>query len=201
MPALIFEYTMKKRILILSHSADLHADVMTALLRAKGHQPYRLNYIRLFSKMSADWFGVSARDVGGELLASLVNSIFPTTLTSLYRSTLELQAIAGELLAYQLPDETPQHRSAIIETLLFGFHSHAYALTGTNLAEMGLAVTRDRQLEHDSWAIARTLEATLGGAVRRSACDPRSDVLLATRYMTVMRFSRGNRAGLAASRR
>ena len=34
---------MHKKILIISHSGDLHADLVTAILAQRGHAPFRIN--------------------------------------------------------------------------------------------------------------------------------------------------------------
>lgn len=137
--------------------------------------------IRLFNQMSQDWFGVGGEDVNGELLASLVGSIFPTTLTSLYRSNLELKSISEELLAFQLPQTKVEERAKIIEQLMFGYHSHSYALTAENLTELGLNVVRDETVETLAWQIACQLQSVIGGGAREKPEDPRNDVLIASR--------------------
>jgi hypothetical protein len=144
--------------------------------------------IRLFCKMSEDWFGIEGEDVRSQLLSSLAGSIFPTTLTSLYRSTLELKSIAEELLGYQLGHQSSQQRTKIVEQLLFGYHSHSFALTGDNLAQIGLEVARDKAVEKLAWAISAQLRAVIGGGARQTPQDPRNDVLLATSdHVTVRR--------------
>lgn len=135
--------------------------------------------IRLFCKMSEDWFGIEGQDGRRDLFSALGGSIFPTTLTSLYRSTLEVKSIAEELLAFQLPDASK--RAAIVEQLVSGYHSHSFALSNDDMTQIGLAVSSDKDVEALSWAIACQLEATIGGGVRQTMEDPRNDVLIATR--------------------
>lgn len=138
--------------------------------------------IRLFNEMCKNWFDldVQQEDVRMQLLASVASSIFPTTLTSLYRSTLELQGIADELLSFQLPNETAEHRSKIVNKLLFGYHSHSYAITRADLIQIGLKVKRNETVEDMAWQVAKELNAVIGGGVRQTPQDPRNDVLLAT---------------------
>lgn len=144
--------------------------------------------IRLFCEMSEEWFGIAGEESRSQLLAALASSIFPTTLTSLYRSTLELKSIAEELLAFQLPQKLSQDRTKIIEQLMFGYHSHSFALTGDNMIQIGLAVSRENEVEAFAWKISTQLRAVIGGGVRQTPKDPRNDVLFATKdYVTVRR--------------
>ncbi len=138
--------------------------------------------IRLFNEMCKNWFqlDIEQEEVRMQLLASVASSIFPTTLTSLYRSTLELQHIAEELLRFQLPKESIQHRSDIVNQLLFGYHSHSYAITRADLLQIGLNVKRNETVEAMAWQIAKELNTVIGGGVRKTPQDPRNDVLLAT---------------------
>lgn len=145
--------------------------------------------IRLFNEMCKNWFDVDIQqeETRMQLLASVASSIFPTTLTSLYRSTLELKSIAEELLTFQLPNESVQRRADIVNQLLFGYHSHSYAITRTDLLQIGLKVSRDETVEGMAWQIAKELNAIIGGGVRQTPQDPRNDVLLATSSYALVR--------------
>ena len=149
---------------------------------AGGMQPMDSENVRLFNEMCQAWFGldVQQEDIRMQLLASVGSSIFPTTLTSLYRATLEMKDIAEELLALQMPEASPQQRSEIVHTLMHGYHSHTYALTRANLQKLGLRVGRDEKAEAMAWQVAKVLNNLIGGGVRQSPQDPRNDVLLAT---------------------
>ncbi len=138
--------------------------------------------VRLFSEMCQNWFDldIQQEEIRMQLLASVASSIFPTTLTSLYRSTLELKSIAAELLKFQLPNESDQHRNDIINRFLFGYHSHSYAITRADLIQIGLKVARNETVEALAWQVAKKLNAVIGGGVRQTPQDPRNDVLLAT---------------------
>ena len=138
--------------------------------------------VRRFNEMCHEWFGVDVEqmDVRMQLLASVGSSIFPTTLTALYRATLEMQAIAEELLAYQLPQATPGERAKIVHQLMYGYHSHSYAITRANLQNLGLRVSRDEAVEGLVWQVGKVLNSVIGGEVRQTPQDPRNDVLLAS---------------------
>ena len=138
--------------------------------------------VRQFMDMCKRWFDLDIRqeEIRMQLLASVASSIFPTTLTALYRSTLELQSIANELLAFQLPDQSASHRSDIVNQLLFGYHSHSYAITRDDLLHIGLNVKREAPVEAKAWQIAKELNAVMGGGVRQTPQDARNDVLLAS---------------------
>jgi hypothetical protein len=137
--------------------------------------------IRLFRQMSQDWFGMDQQQAQERALSLLCESIFPTTLTSLYRCTREVQSISNELLALHLPDSATAQRAKIADTLLFDFHSHTYALTRDDLARIGLPVARDTDIEAAAWEIACHVRARIGAGSRQSLEGDWYDALLATR--------------------
>ncbi len=137
--------------------------------------------IRLFGEMSKDWFGLEEQEAQAQSLSLLCSSIFPATLTSFYRSTLELQAIGKELLAFQLPEKTAEIRLKIVDQLVSGYHSHSYALTRDDMLQLGLKITREPSVEEQAWRISCELRGIVGGALRQSADDSWNDVLIATR--------------------
>lgn len=155
----------------------------------EGIQELDSENIRLFNEMCKHWFDldIQQEEVRMQLLASVASSIFPTTLTSLYRSTLELQQIAEELLIYQLPNASKEQRSTIVNKLLFGYHSHSYAITRADLLGIGVKVKRDETVEDMTWQIAKELNGIIGGGVRETPQDPRNDVLLASSSQAYVR--------------
>ena len=136
--------------------------------------------IRLFCRMSEDWFDLKGEQIRGELLSALAASIFPTTLTSVYRSTLETKDIALQMLALQGSSISEQQREQIASKLLSGYHSHSYAIEALELKALGLNIHQDCQIERLAWSIATQIRQTLGGGVRKTPMDPRIDVMLAT---------------------
>lgn len=148
---------------------------------ADGHGALDSENVRLFNEMCQNWFDLDIRqeETRMQLLASVASNIFPTTLTSLYRATKELQHIALELLTFQLPDN-PGRRSEIVNQLLFGYHSHSYAITREDMLRIGLNIKRDEVVEALAWQIAKELNSVMGGGVRQTPEDPRNDVLLAS---------------------
>ncbi|HAA15621.1 MAG TPA: hypothetical protein DCE41_29495 [Cytophagales bacterium] len=141
--------------------------------------------VRLFNEMCKAWFhlDIQQEEIRMQLLASVGSSIFPTTLTALYRANLEMKDISEELLAFQLPQETAQRRSEIVHQLMHGYHSHSYAITRANLEQMGLRVKRDEKVEALAWQVGKALTNFIGGQVRQTPQDPKNDVLLATASM------------------
>lgn len=137
--------------------------------------------IKLFSDMAAQWFGVDAGEARSQSLALLCNSVFPPALTAFYRTTLELAQIGTELLAYQLPEQAPMMREHVVQRLMSAFHSHNYAITGDELAALGLRVRRDARVEQRAWEISKLVCATVGGSLRDSSEEPWNDALIATR--------------------
>ena len=146
--------------------------------------------IRLFQTMGEDWFGLHGEEAGSRSLAVLCDSIFPTTLTSLYRCALEVQQIATELLALHMPDESRDVRAKIVDTLLFGFHSHTYAITRNELTRLGLRIVRAPAVEAAAWRIASELQGWMGPEACTSFDDDRFDALIATREGGVRRRRR-----------
>ena len=137
--------------------------------------------IRLFSQMSQDWFGMEKQSAQERALPLLCESIFPTTLTSLYRCTREVQRISNELLALHMPDSAAAQRAAIADTLLFDFQSHTYALTRDDLARIGLPVSRHAGIEAIAWEMAREIRARIGAESRESLDGDWHDAILLTR--------------------
>lgn len=150
---------------------------------AQGEKPAVISSedVRLFSQMAKDWFGLEEGAARQQALSVLCENIFPTTLTSFYRSILEARAICAELLSLHMAHAPEAQRTRIADQLLFGHHSHAYALTRDDLGALGLPLRRDEPTEDLAWEIARDLRGTLGGNVRRSVEDDWFDALFATR--------------------
>lgn len=136
--------------------------------------------VRLFAQMGQDWFGLEQRLAQERALPQLCESIFPTTLTSLYRCTQEVRQIGNELLSLHGPDSADA-RAAIVDTLLFDFHSHTYALTRDDLARIGLPVSRNADVEAIAWDIARDVRARIGAESRTSLEGDWYDAVIMTR--------------------
>jgi hypothetical protein len=137
--------------------------------------------VRLFSQMARDWFGLQEDEAKRQAMSVLCENIFPTTLTSFYRSILEARNICSELLSLHMAHEPEARRSGIADRLLFGHHSHTYALSRDDMTALGLPIRRDEPVENLAWEIARGLRGTLGGGVRRSLEDDWFDAIFATR--------------------
>ncbi|OFA00788.1 hypothetical protein [Duganella sp. HH101] len=146
--------------------------------------------IKLFGEMCAAWFGAEAEQARTEALSLLSASVFPPTLTAFYRTTLELRQIGEELLRYQLPQLAAGARANIVEQLMSGYHSHDYAITGEEMAALGLRVGREPRVEDLAWDISLMLQAHIGGGARPSVEAPVQDALLATRDGLSVRYRR-----------
>lgn len=146
--------------------------------------------IRLFHKMSRDWFGLDSPEAQAEVLSVLCENIFPTTLTSFYRSTLEVRDICAELLELVHPQGAEEVRSRIIDRLLFGYHSHTYPLTRKDVKELGLPLRSEAKVEALAWEISRYIRSLIGSGVRQSLTDEWCDTILATRDNTLRRRRR-----------
>lgn len=143
--------------------------------------------IKLFGDMAAQWFGMDASEARQQSLALLCNNVFPPALTAFYRTTLELAQIGAELLAYQLPEQAPAMRQQVVQQLMSAYHSHNYALTGAEMAGLGLRVRRDARVEQAAWEISKLVCATVGGALRDASEAPWNDTLIATRDSVTVR--------------
>ncbi|MEW6731012.1 MAG: hypothetical protein AB1489_06725 [Acidobacteriota bacterium] len=137
--------------------------------------------IKMFGKMSQDWFGIHSDEARIESLSLLCQSIFPPALTAFYRTALELEQIGTELLKYQLPEQSEEYRQQIIRQLMYGYHSHNYAITRDEMAALGLKLRRDPETEQLAWEMSRMLHTIVGGGLRQSLEEPWYDVLLASR--------------------
>jgi hypothetical protein len=137
--------------------------------------------VRLFGAMAQGWFGLEEAEARSRALAVLCESIFPTTLTSFYRSTLEIEAIALELLSLHMPEGSDALQARIVDRLLHGHHSHSFALTREELRDLGLPVHADPRTEDIAWEIARDLRGAVGGGTRATMDDDWCDAVLATR--------------------
>ncbi|MFT4925952.1 MAG: hypothetical protein ACI8WB_002047 [Phenylobacterium sp.] len=143
--------------------------------------------VRLFGQMMKDWFSVDDDEAQAQSASLLCNSIFPTTLTSFYRSTLELQQIGKQLLSYNLPQSDDAGVSKIIDQLIYGYHSHSYAITREELMALGINITADVQSETLAWHIAADIRANLGRGACKTVDDGWHDVIIATAHSIRLR--------------
>ncbi|HEX8307969.1 MAG TPA: hypothetical protein VF645_06065 [Allosphingosinicella sp.] len=150
--------------------------------------------VRLFGVMSRDWFGLPEGEAGPKALSVLCDNVFPTTLTSFYRSTLEVEAVCLELLSLHMGAGSAAEKKTIVDSLLYGHHSHGFALMRGDLAALGLPLRGDPETEDIAWEVARTVRQSVGGSSRRAAEDDWTDVLLATR--SASRRRRRSREGI-----
>jgi hypothetical protein len=137
--------------------------------------------VRLFGLMSRDWFGLAEREAGPKALSVLCDNVFPTTLTSFYRSTLEVEAVCFELLSMHMGEGSETEKKRIVDSLLYGHHSHGFALMRGDLAALGLPLSGDPETEDSAWEVARALRHSVGGGARRAVEDDWIDAMLATR--------------------
>jgi hypothetical protein len=151
-----------------------------------GGQPDAISVedVRVFSRMAQDWFGMPEAEAQSQALSVMCANIFPTALTSFYRTTHESRGVCRELLARSMGDQPEDLRSKIADKLLSGYHSHAFSLTYQDLGALGLPVQRDARIENIAWEIAGELRQSLGGGVRRSEDDAWVNTIIATRTAT-----------------
>ena len=146
--------------------------------------------IQKFGQMSEEWFGLDKEEVQTEALPLLCQSIFPPTLTTFYRATLEVKQIGEELLAFQLPQLTEDQRSSIVDHLMFDYHSHGYAITREEMAKSGLNIRTEEQVELLAWQISQVMQQSIGGGLRQERDAPWLDALLASAETVAVRENR-----------
>jgi len=151
--------------------------------------------VRLFGEMSREWFGLPEAEARLKALDVLCDNIFPTTLTAFYRSTLEAEAVCLELLSLHMPEDAADRKRSIVDSLLFGHHSHGFALNRADLAALGLPLSSDPATEDDSWEVARVLRGSVGGSARATIEEDWTDTLLATRDGLRRRTKRADAPG------
>ncbi|WP_240224364.1 SDH family Clp fold serine proteinase [Rheinheimera hassiensis] len=115
-----------------------------------------------FKEMAADWFGMNSEQSQAALLTTLCEQLFPPTLTAFYRVSTEVQVIGEQLLQWQLPEHSSEKRAAMIRNLLTGYHSHHFALSGTELQNLGFKVKREAEIEPLLWSISLSLQEAIG---------------------------------------
>lgn len=136
--------------------------------------------VRLFGEMAQQWFGMPDEEAPAAAMSVLCESIFPTTLTSFYRSCLETREVCLELRA--LASLSAEARDVeVVDRLIYGHHSHTFALTRGDLAALGLPVHGDPATEDPAWEIARTIRRLIGAAARADPDDDWIDAIVATR--------------------
>ena len=96
--------------------------------------------IYTFRQMAEDWFGITREEDRLQVLALLAQRVFPTTLSSFYRSDRQIRHIACELLMYQLPDAEEDERRRIVDQLVGGWYAHDYAISRAEARDLGLRV-------------------------------------------------------------
>lgn len=157
--------------------------LLQAPLSATGELPPAISAqdVRLFGEMSRAWFGLAEEEARLKAMAVLCESIFPTDLTSFYRSTLEVEAVCLELLSLHMPEGAEEARSKIVDGVLYGHHSHRFPLSREDMQKLGLPIRSEPATEDLAWEVARTLRRSVGGAARPTEQDDWIDVLLVTR--------------------
>ncbi len=135
--------------------------------------------IRLFMTMAEQWFGITREENGLDVLSAIAGSIYPSTLTSLYRSTLEVEMIAKQMLALHFQCDESNVKQSIIDSLMFQYHSHRYGITGEELASLGLNICFNRDVIEIAWAVIKNIREFLGGGAIKFPEQPRIDMCIA----------------------
>lgn len=94
--------------------------------------------IRAFPAMAREWFGLKSEASRLQALSLLSQKIFPTTLSSFYRSDRYVRKVAQELLAHQLPKAGAARRARIVDQLIRAYPDHAHGVTLAEARQIGL---------------------------------------------------------------
>ncbi len=129
--------------------------------------------VRAFREMAEQWFGVGREEDRLQVLALVAQRIFPTSLSTFYRSDQLTRQIANELLAYQLPDAETSIRQHIVDRLADGYFAHDYRISRREARELGLRVRfASQQEERLSWDLLRASCPSLGDSPTRLEGEP-----------------------------
>ena len=140
------------------------------------------------------WFGLAPDVAAAQARALLDARIAPETLATFEHTVRTLEATGDALLARHIA--SPEARAAIVRTLLTGYGSHDYAITGDELRALGLPVTRDPAIEALAWDVTCAVRRTIGPESRASLTEDRHDAAVAdTQAVALRRRTRGQRAG------
>jgi hypothetical protein len=121
--------------------------------------------IRTFRLMAEDWFGVKRKKDRLQVLALVAQRVFPTSLSSFYRSERLTRLAAQELLRYQLPDAEESVHKRIVDQLVGGYDAHDHIITRNEARTLGLQVRFASDSEEAlMWNMVKT---------RRKFSDPR----------------------------
>jgi Serine dehydrogenase proteinase len=113
--------------------------------------------VRQFKAMARAWFGVTKEEDHIQLLALLAQRIFPTTLTTFYRSDLLVRKVIRELLNLQNQGLESSAIESIEKALVEDTYAHDYTLNIFDLAALGLPVTSPVEREETLlWELSET---------------------------------------------
>jgi hypothetical protein len=140
------------------------------------------------------WFGLAPDVAAAQAQALLATRLAPETLATFERTVRTLDATGDALLARHIA--SPDIRAAIVRTLLQGYGSHDYAITGDELRALGLPVTGDAAIEALAWDAACAVRRTIGPESRASLTEDWHDAAVAdAQVVALRRRRRGERAG------
>ena len=143
--------------------------------------------IRNILKMCQEWFGLHDEAARRVLLTAMCESMSPSTMTSFYRASNEVQATCLELLSLGSARGSDVDPSAVVNQLMAGYHSHTHALSAEDLARFGLPIRIDDAVIVPAWEMTRRLEPQIGGASRATFEEDWFDAIIALRGSALKR--------------
>jgi hypothetical protein len=96
--------------------------------------------IRAFRDIAEIWFGLESEAHRMQVFGLLSQRIFPTTLSSFFRSDRQVRLFGEELLRYQLGDDDEKVRRRVVDQLVSGYQSHDHCITRAEARRLGLHV-------------------------------------------------------------
>ena len=164
---------------------DPHISAANENVMANGPDVISAEDIRLFPKMAEDWFQVTAEGDRLQVLALVAQRIFPSTLTSFYRSRQLTHLIAEELLDYQLPNIPKAKRGSIAENLIGGFFGHEYTIFRKEAINLGLHVRNANPNEEQIvWDLYKSVSQHLA-VDRRDSNDREVGIVVGNSFVAI----------------
>lgn len=121
--------------------------------------------VRAFRAMAESWFGLESEAHRMQIFALLSQRMFPTTLSSFFRSDQQVRQFGEELLRYQLPDADERVVRRLVDHLVSGFHAHDHIITRAEARRLGLRVAAPNvEVEARLWEVWQSYLGYIRGA-------------------------------------
>ncbi|NOK60022.1 MAG: hypothetical protein GFH27_549291n215 [Chloroflexi bacterium AL-W] len=126
--------------------------------------------VRAFRAMAEEWFDLKDEEYRMEMFNILNHRIFPTTLSSFYRSDQQMRRFANELLQFHMTNA--EQRKGIADQMVGGFGSHDYSILRDEARSIGLPVSDATSAEEH--VLERVFD-TCVSCTEQSSIDPANE--------------------------